>query len=251
MSESIERLAGMIAESMADYTGIETVDDYLRITTQCLYPSNGLVRVSVRLNGPWAIVSDDRGALNEAQSAGLDVVVPDRSLAHVATRYGAEIKNGTVFAKVPLESVAGTAVFVANASRAVADWMYTHSHFRPIRDFRALLADLLKQKFDNIVHHDVEIEGARKKHKFANLITLPRGHRLLIDPVSREPASMTGRIVAHLDVRDMNDPFLTQRIVYDDTDKWDADSLNLLSIGAVTVPFSRSGEVIDKLSDHG
>jgi hypothetical protein len=248
MTVSLGDLAGTIEESLTGITRTDLLEDSLRITTQCLYPSNGFIRVSVKLSGTMIIVSDDRAGLNEAQGAGLDAEVPDRSLRHLVSPYGAEIRDGNVFSVVPIESAATTVILVANASRTVADWMYAHSRIKPTRNFRALLTDLLRQKFETILHHDVEIDGRFKKHKFAHLISLPHGPRIIMDPVIPEPGSFNSRIVAHLDVKALGDKSLEQRMIYDDADRWDPATLNLLSVGAVAIPFSRSGEALERLA---
>ena len=246
---TLTELTEILTESMADLLRIESVEDCLRVTTQCLYPSNGFVRVFVKISGSTAIVSDERAALNEAQSAGLNIDISDRGLRHVVAPYGARVSNGNVLATVPIEAVPITVIFVANASRSVAAWLYDHLKIRPQRDFRFLLANMLQQKFTNILHQDIELAGVNKKHKFANLISLPRGRRIIIDPVSPEPASINGRIVAHLDVQQLRDATLDQRLIYDDTDRWTADNLGLLSVGGATaVPFSRSEEVLERLA---
>jgi hypothetical protein len=254
MTLSLGEIAGSIQESMTGISRIDMLENRLRVTTHCLYPSNGLVRVSVRVSGTSAIVADDRAALNEAQSAGLELNVSDRSLRHLVAPYGSSIQNGTVFATAPLEAAAITVIFVANASQAVAQWLYTHSRIKPTRDFRALLTELLQRKFDAdipraILHQDVEIAGVHTKHKFANLIALPHGRRIIIDPVVPDAASMNSRIVAHFDVRSLGDQSIVQRLIYDDIDRWDADKLNLLSVGATPVPFSRSAHVLERLTE--
>lgn len=255
MTLSLAQVAVSIGDSMAGITRIDTLEDRLRITTHCLYPSNSLVRVSVRLSGNSAIVSDDRAALNEAQSAGLDIRISDRSIKHLVTPYGATVSNGMVFATVAVEAVTITAIFVANASRALADWLFLHTRIKQPRDFRALLTQSLQRRFDSdtsetIFHRDVEIAGVHTKHKFANLIALPKGRRIIIDPVVPDAASINSRIVAHLDVRNLGDESIIQRLVYDDADEWNNDKLNLLSVGATAVAFSRSGEVWDRLAAH-
>jgi hypothetical protein len=235
--------------AFAQISSLEVVGEAVRITTHCLYPSNGLVRVFVRLHGTRATVSDDRGALNEAQSAGINVTdFKDRSLSHIVKPYGLELRQGQVFAShVPVNDVAGVALLVANASKSVADWIYGHFRVKRNRDFKALLGDLLQRNFHTILHHNVEIPGINKTHHFVNVLSFSGGRRLLIDPVGNEPASYNSRIIANLDVKARNDPSIEQRIIYDDEEKWSAENLNLLNMGATIVPFSKSPEVFRRL----
>jgi hypothetical protein len=61
--------------------------------------------------------------------------------------------------------------------------------------------------------------------------------------VSPEASSINAAVVAHLDVKRANVPNVVRRIVYDDEEKWKAEDLSLLSVGAPVVPFSRAREV--------
>jgi hypothetical protein len=246
-----ETLVDTVRGSLGQVSRVDLIRDALRITTHCLYPSNGMIRVYVRRSGSTFIVSDDRGAFNEAQSAGLEVNVLDRSLLHLVTPYGLKISNGTVFgSSVPPEGIVGAAIMVANASKAVAEWLYARLRVKTGRDFRLLLADLLQRNFETILHRNVEINGANKPHHFANVLSFHGGRRLLIDPVGNEPASYNSRIIANLDVKAKNDPTIEQRIVYDDDERWTPENLSLLEMGAIVVPFSRSQEVIKRLAKN-
>jgi hypothetical protein len=97
---------------------------------------------------------------------------------------------------------------------------------RPSRDFRALLQSFLDQKFETIVRHNVELDGARKQHKFANLVSLSHGKKLVVDPC-QEPASI-GSYSGPPDLRERKYDGLIQRIIYDDEENWDGSSLDLL-----------------------
>jgi hypothetical protein len=249
MSDPPTETAITVRDSMAGIARVETADDYVRLTTHCMYPSNGFVRVFVRLSGETAIISDDHGALNEAQSAGLKKPY-DSQLRHVVRPFGAAIRNGNVFRMCAVSDISPIAIFVANASQALAHWLYTHQRIRPTRDFRALLTDMLERKFESLVHKDVEIDGEHKRHRFANLVALPNGRRLIVDPVAPDAASINARIVAHLDVRNLRNPALEQRIIYDDTEEWEPASLSLLSVGANAVAFSNSAQVFDKIAAY-
>jgi hypothetical protein len=85
-------------------------------------------------------------------------------------------------------------------------------------------------------------------HKFANVISFLDRRRLIIDPVVRDPSSISMRVLAHLDIHALNDPLLVQRIVYDDDESWVAADLNMLGMAATPVPFSKSMEVIERLA---
>jgi hypothetical protein len=43
---------------------------------------------------------------------------------------------------------------------------------------------------------------------------------------------------------------LVQRIVYDDDEEWSSADLNLLSVGAIAIPFSQSSSVIERVASE-
>jgi hypothetical protein len=52
---------------------VEEVDGSLRVTTHCLYPSNGFVRVTFRGGVHSMVASDEGEALGEALAAGIEL----------------------------------------------------------------------------------------------------------------------------------------------------------------------------------
>jgi hypothetical protein len=243
----------IIKRGLDEIAIIKPVRDGFRVTTHCMYPSNGLVQVTVRGGSRLIIASDEGGAVDEAMSAGIPVKDYTRNVAHLVRDHGLLIKNGIVFTpEMPLDAAPLAVLLVANASQEIARWLYDHTKVKRDRDFRALLADFLKRRFDDRVTHDTVIFGkSNKGHKFANVINLPTGRRLIIDPVSNESSSINARVVANLDVKASEDGALEQRIVYDDEERWTPADLNLLQVGANVVPFSRSSEVIDRIAARG
>lgn len=227
------------------------VDDAVRVTTHCMYPSGGLVNVFVRGGRYAAMVSDGGGAVTEALSAGVLVRPSDKQIQQILDRYGLFAGEGVVFCKeVPMDSVHSSIILVANASRAVATWLYDHTRIRRQRDFRRTLENMLSTMFDLNVSHNVQIDGRRKGHRFANVIRLNEGKKLLVDPVSNEASSINARVVANLDVHQLENPKIIQRLVYDDEEEeWSPDSLSLLGMSGVpVVPLSRSSEVIQRIA---
>jgi hypothetical protein len=57
----------------------EPEEDGIVVTTHCMYPSNGLVRVTVRRGAETIVASDEGGALGEALAAGIEVRNYDRT----------------------------------------------------------------------------------------------------------------------------------------------------------------------------
>lgn len=253
MSFAPENILGAIRLGLDEIAAVKRVADGWRVTTHCMYPSNGLVQVTIRGGAHTVVASDEGGAIGEALSAGIPMRDYDHAVARLVRDQGLLIKEGVIFTpQVPIEAAAVAILHVANASQEAARWLYEHTKIKRTRDFKALLADFLKRRFDDRVAHNAVIIGhSNKPHRFANVISFPDGRRLIVDPVANEASSVNARVVANLDVKATHDPMLRQRIVYDDEEDWTAADLNLLQVGATVIPFSRSSEVIERLATSG
>jgi hypothetical protein len=238
-------------DGLQQLADIKLVDDGIVATTHCMYPSNGLVRVTVRGGTETLVASDEGGAMGEALAAGIEVRNYDRILSNIVREQGLIIKEGAIYTpRMPIESAPLAILLVANTSQEVARWMFDHGKVKRTRDFRALLSDFLTKRFDERVSHGAFVVGhSNKTHKFANVVTLAGERKLIIDPVSNDSSSINARVVANLDVKANGDPNIIQRIVYDDEDNWAAADLNLLQVGATAVPFSRASEVIERIAN--
>ena len=238
---------------MRALTAAEPADGGVRLTLPYTYPSSGLVRLLLREQNGSVIVSDERGAIHEAQSSGIDVGNADRVLRHITTPLGLIIQGGAIMSPaVSLPYVSGRMMLVAGASRDAANWLYTHAKVRPERDFRALLADLLQKRFADTITSGEKITGAsNKSYTFPFSLNLPSGKRLLVDTVINESSSINARVVANLDVRSNGNEMLEQRIVYDDYDLWDPANINILSAGAQVIAFSRLDAVFSRMANLG
>jgi hypothetical protein len=240
----------LAADGLAELASIKQIDDGFVATTHCMYPSNGLVQVTVRGGLDTIVASDEGGALGEALSAGLEVTNYDRSLAHLVKDQGLLLKNGVIYSPpMPRAAAPLAIVLVANASQEVARWMYDHLKIKRTRDFKSMVSDFLVQRFDKRVsHNEVVVGNSNKRHKFANVVDLGHDRKLIIDPVANEASSINARVVANLDIKAIGNPNIIQRIVYDDQEEWSPVDLNLLQVGAIVVPFSHAGAVIEKLA---
>jgi hypothetical protein len=213
-----------------------------------MYPSNGLVRVTVRGGKQSVVVSDDGGAAGEALAAGIPVGEHTRPLSQLVRGQGLLVSDGVILSpRMPIEGVVLGILHVANASQDVARWLFEHTKIKRTRDFRLLLSQFLMKRFEGKVAPATIIGHSRKPHKFVNVIRLDAGRRLIVDPVAQEASSINARVVANLDIKQMNDPLIEQRIVYDDDEDWRPADLNLLQVGATVVPFSQSSAVIERI----
>ena len=62
---SYDSLAERTAKGLWGVAKVTPTSDGVRVTTHCMYPSNGLVQVTVR-GGESIVVSDEGGAVGEA-----------------------------------------------------------------------------------------------------------------------------------------------------------------------------------------
>lgn len=242
-------LALRIRGGLDEIIEAKVVADHVRVTTHCMYPSNGLVAVCVFGGRDTAMITDGGGALSEALSAGILTRPADHLIEHLVAGQGLEFRSGTICSpRVPMDAVPMAILLVANAAKEVAQWLYDHSKLKRSRDFKKVLSEFLRNKFDDRLTHDTLITGKRKQHRFANVITFRSGTLLIIDPVANEASSINARVVANLDVQQAENPLIEQRIVYDDQEDWAPSDLSLLGIGAKVIPFSRSQEVIERIA---
>src|ERR1700730_11630185 len=110
-----------------------------------MYPSNGLVQVTVRGGVETVVASDEGGAVGEALSAGIAFKDYNRTLSHLIGDQGLMISSGIIFTpRIPIEAVSIGILHVANASQEIARWFYEHIKIRRMRDFKDMLARFLK-----------------------------------------------------------------------------------------------------------
>lgn len=239
-----------MATQLSELTVLTATEDGVRVSTQCLYPSNGCVAVTVRGSGDRFVITDDGGALSEISSAGLAQRPTDRQVRSVVQQQGLKVQNGAIYSPpVPLDAVAMAILLVANAAKEVADWGLDHLRFSIPRSFRRDLTELLQRHFHDNMKDDQPIVGASNKpHKFGHVIYLQNEKRFLVDPVVNDASSINARVVANLDVKMMGDPLIEQMIIYDDRLKWTASDLKLLQVGAPIVPFSLASREVQRLA---
>lgn len=225
----------------------ETVDGVL-VATDCLYPSNGVVQVSVRSTGGRYLVSDEGGALREVSVAGADVGKSTTHFASAVRKQGLELEHGVIRSPfIAVESVPLAIVLVANASKELADHIFDTWRLPRVRNFKKLLRELLSVEFvsSGPVKENVLLGNSNKPHTFDNVISLTDGRTLVVDPVLKDANSINSRLVANLDVQAANHPGLVQRIVYDDEEQWRADDLSLLHVSRVPViAYSKSAQAL-------
>jgi hypothetical protein len=225
-------------------------DGGVAVNTHCMYPSNGAVQVIVHRTPSGYLVSDDGGAIREAIAAGADMTKATQArYGSVAGKQGLSFCNGIVSAPaVPLEAVSAAIILVANASKEIADQVFSTYRAKRTRDFKTVVRQFLKEEFLQSPREELITGNTNKSHKFDNVIVLPTGRRAIVDVVLHDPNSINARVVANLDVRAARPHGLTQSIIYDDEDNWGPTDLSLLHITDVPVlPFSKAGPALHHL----
>lgn len=244
-------LGEKVAAALSLLCPISATDDGVRVTTHCLFPSNGLIRVTLRGGAETVVASDDGETLGEAFAAGIEIEDPSRLIRGLVKQRGLLLNSGVIHTpRMALDAAPVAVVQVANAARDIATWLYEHGGVKRRHDFRMLLASFLADTFREQVAEDHVIGASHKPHKFSNVISFANGRKLIVDAVSNDVSSINARVVANMDVRAMKDIRIAQRIVYDDMAKWSSADLNLLQVGATIVPFSKSMDVIKRLADE-
>lgn len=227
------------------------IADGVLVSTDCLYPSNSVVQVSVRAAGDRYLVSDEGSALREVSVAGADSGKTSAHFAHLVKKQGLELEHGVVRSPfISLEQVPLAIVLVANASKELADHIFDTWRLPRTRNFKKLLRAMLSVEFANVglVREQVVLGSSNKPHTFENVISLSDGRTLVVDPVLRDTNSINSRVVANLDVQAANHPGYVQRLVYDDEDKWGVSDLSLLQVSRVpVVPYSKSSQALRSL----
>lgn len=228
----------------------ELEDGAVVINTHCMYPSNGAVQIVIRGTQSGYLVTDDGGAIREAIAAGAALSKSTQmSYSSITGKQGLSFYNGAVSApSVPLDAVPAAVMLVANASKEIADQIFSTYRMKRARDFKSLVRQFIREEFRQSPKETLIVGQTTKQHKFDNVIVLPGGRRAIVDAVLHDANSINARVVANLDVKAANSDGITQSIVYDDEEAWGPSDLSLLQITDVpVVPFSKAGPTLHRL----
>lgn len=240
----------IIREAVSSLVGCAPYGDGFLVHTTCMYPSNDVVRVVVRGGTNEFIVSDDGGAIAAVESAGVDFLGGGRALRKYVRTQGLKIENGAIISpKVTAEQLPVAILLVANASQEAAHRELEQRKLRPTRDFKHMLETLLYQRFpDRTDKGHVVVGESTRQYKFDYAVRSLNGKILLLDAVTPDYSSIASRVLANLDVKNLNDNNFVQRIIYDDRLPWKAEDIVLLQNGAPTVPYSEFPRSLDRLA---
>lgn len=240
-----------IATALQEWPQPRQEGDKILVPTQCLYPSNGMVVLTVEGGTDAFRVHDGGRTLDEAVTSVSSAYVSLASARHIARAQGLFVTDNWVIQSpiVRLPQLAGAMALVANVAKEIAHNMIDRAHPRPLRDMKEALAEILDKTF---LHHWVQNEKiagrSNKQHRFDFSVRLAGEKKLLIDAAHPDAVSINSVFVANLDVRNAGVPNIEQRIIYDDDVSWKSSDLALLSTAAKVIPFSRSKQIFSQMA---
>lgn len=246
MSDTID-----LCSFIRDWYRCEVSDGVYRVCTLVQMPSGSVIALRIRQHGDRWIVSDAGCAIEEANKAGIDKPNLGLNIRRAIRSKGLMFSDGRIEAPpVAIEKLQAAAVCVANTSRDIAEAfiMIGRDNREYSLDRRA--RNLLVQRFQAWVSaKPVIIRGhSEKEHKFDNALVLPDGRKVLVDSVHKHANSINSSVVANLDVKQLEDPTIIQRIVFDPTEEWRPEDLSLLRVGAQPVALPQLAKSIARVA---
>lgn len=221
------------------------------VPTHVLTSGNDIIHVTVEGGRNAFKVHDDGAAVRIFENSGGDLVTAPKMVANLLRDQGLHVDSfGTISSPlVQLEELAPTIILVANAAREAAEHLL--HRWKPVfkRKFKDTVRDLLEAEFPQRWEHDRTVVGrSNKPQKFDFTIDLGHERRLFFDAVVPDPNSISAAVVRHLDVANAHNENVVQRIVFDDRVAWKSSDINLLKMGAPTLPFSEARQVLERIA---
>ena len=140
-------LLNAISSGLAPFNQVHPLENGAAISTHCLYPSHSAVQVLVRGAGESFYVSDGGGAIREAELAGATFGKSDNKYLRLIEKQGLVMERGVIGTKaISLDMVPTAILLVANASKEVADFIFSTWRVAKPRDFKELVRELLSRQ---------------------------------------------------------------------------------------------------------
>lgn len=226
----------------------QLVDGVYRFNTLVQMPSGSVINLAIRneFSDRW-IVSDAGTAMEEATKAGIDKPSMGLNIRRAIRAKGLLFRDGQIETPpVDASRLQAAAVAVANTARDIAEAFILIG-----RDGREFSLDrrarnLLVSRFQAWVSaKPVIVRGhSEKEHKFDTALLLPDGRKVLVDTVRHQANAINSTVVANLDVKQLEDPNIIQRIVFDPLEEWKPEELSLLRVGGTPVALPQLGRSI-------
>lgn len=227
------------------------VDDAYRISTLVQMPSGSVVDLAVRQHGERWVVSDSGAAIEEATKAGIDKPNLGLNIRRAIRLKGLQFVEGRIESPaVGMDSLQAAAIAVANTSRDVAEAFILIGRDEREYSLDRRARNLLIHRFQTWVSaKPVLVRGhSEKEHRFDTAVVLPDGRKVLVDAVNHHANSINSRVVANLDVKQLEDPSIIQRIVFDPLEEWKSEDLALLRVGATPVALPQLAKSIERVA---
>jgi hypothetical protein len=154
-----EITAAEIEKAIRDLTVAEKTNLGIEVTVPVAYGDGQLVSVVVEQSGADLLVHDAGFSAMRLSNAGISLspnVV--RRLGEFTHRYRCGFTSGRVFMRATMDDIAQAVCLVANAARAVADYVYELRR-QAENDFRLIVFDKLREIVGDRAHDAEEFRG--------------------------------------------------------------------------------------------
>lgn len=242
-------LCDIVSEQIANWPGLQCAERRVIVPTHCLFSSGSIVRVIVEQSAGHFTIHDGGLAIDEFSNAGASNPRAANVLRAHFRMQGLLVSNDGAITSPPIavDAIAPTIALVANAAKEAEELLL--SRWKPAfrRNFKVALRKMLELEFPHLKPEFKVAGSSMKQHKFDFALVAPQGGLILVDAVTNDPNSINSTVLRNLDVRQTDRKGIEQRIIYDDSEEWNASDMNLLKIGAKVIPFSEASGKLLKL----
>lgn len=184
------------------------------------YPSGALTVVQVSLGKSEAHLSDMGAGLWEAEQLCPDTSYR-RHAEHEAMRYGLRFDGHAVLAlEIPISAVSAGLIAVANASAQAACAAVLADAEKRDSSRNDEIFDRVRYAFpDSHVSKSLDIAGERASWKAHNVVALHDNRKVVFEPVTNHPASISSKFLMFSDLAKR--PKLVLNAVFPDRDNID------------------------------
>jgi transposase-like protein len=230
----------IIRASLADWLSPVTDGAGLVLPIPSAFPSGAMLylRISVEKN---TIVVSDNGATVEELSRACDVSDSAiHQLSRLAKSFGlVSDSRGWLSTKpAPQSHLELQVTLVAEATKSILERLQKLIHAEAKQDYRPALLKDLQLQFGERLSQRVRMPGLERSHMFDAVVQLRKDRQLVLDFVQPDANSINAAVVAHLDLKSLQNKEIMQAIVYNSNDNWPSHDLAILQFGAPPVQAS-------------
>lgn len=220
----------------------------LRLLSDIIMPSGGVVWVTIQPRGTTFSAHDNGAAFNElARHAGevSDLRGVRRMLAETNFRL---TNDGVIWCDDLVESnIAECVSFIADASLRAAEYLISHATVTGRVRLDSRVKDALRIRYPQ-GRPDYVIQGLNRQHTFDFGVAVD-DELVVVQSVTPDAHSISAAIVKGLDASKSRDAKVRSILVYDPSDDWGSDRLNMLQLaGAEAMDVARLSITREPLS---